>query len=60
MEAENRNSIKDVMLIHNTNYITNNNIVLIAILTSIRYISQENIDVRVQNILRVNSSKYYV
>ena len=43
MEAENTNSIKDVMIIHNKNYIRNNNIVLRAIFTSIRYLSQENI-----------------
>ena len=46
MEAENNNSIKDVeilMFIHNTNYIRNNNIVLRATFTSIRYLSQENI-----------------
>ena len=35
MEAENNNSIKYVMIIHNINYIKNNNIVLRAIFTSI-------------------------
>ena len=46
MEAENNNSIKDVMIIHNKNDIRNNNIVLRAIFTSIRYLSQENIAFR--------------
>ena len=46
MEAENNNSIKDVLIIHNKNDIRNNNIVLRAIFTSIRYLSQENIAFR--------------
>ena len=44
MEEDNNNSnIKDVMIIYNTNYIQNNNIVLRAIFTSIRYMFQEHI-----------------
>ena len=45
MEADNNNSIKDVIIKHNKNDrkpIRNNNIVLKAIFTSIRYLSQEN------------------
>ena len=40
METENNNSIKYVLIIHNKNDIRNNNIVLRAIFTSIRYLSQ--------------------
>ena len=36
MEAEDRNSIKYIMIIYNNNYIKNKNIVLIVIFTSIR------------------------
>ena len=46
MEAENNNSIKDVIIIHNKNDVRNNNIVLRAIFTFIRYLSQENIAFR--------------
>ena len=46
MEAENNNSIKDEMIIHNKNDIRNNNIVLRAIFTSIIYVSRENIAFR--------------
>ena len=60
MEAENNDSIKDVMIILNTNYIRNNNIVLRAIFTSIRYLSQENTAFSGTEckMLRVNSSNY--
>ena len=40
MEAENNSRIKDVMIIYNKNDIRNNNIVLRAIFTSIRYLFQ--------------------
>ena len=49
MEAENNNSITDVLIKHNKNDrkpIRNNNIVLRAMFTSIRYLSQENITFR--------------
>ena len=46
MEAENNNSIKDVMIKHNKNDIRNNNIFLRTIFTSMRYLSQENIAFR--------------
>ena len=46
MEADNNNSIKYVMVIYiyiyNKNDINNNNIVLRAIFTYIRYIAREN------------------
>ena len=60
MEAENNNSIKDIMIIHNKNDIRNNNIVLKAIFTSIRYLSQENTALRGTEckMSRVNSSNY--
>ena len=60
MEAGNDNSIKDVLIIHNKNDIRNNNIVLRAIFTSIRYLSQEKTAFRGTEckMLRVNSSNY--
>ena len=60
MKAENNNSIKYVIIIHNKNDIRNNNIVVRAIFTSIRYLSQDNIAFRGTELkmLRVNSSNY--